>query len=707
MKFKGFWLRMVPVFVLIAATVILSVNVYTRMINTETEVCWNRLEIATDSTAEKISTRINDNLNFLDTVTDAYIITHNIDDLDAVGRYIDSVAQKTIFERIDVILPDETIITQEGEHTERGGKSSYAELAAKGAHITPRLTSSFTGEEVICCVAPIENNGEAVGILVGTISCSTMSDIFEVFTYGQEVQLFLIDRADGEYIMDNWHDELGNIKDIGLRKSAEGGEMIDMVPAILNGERARFAFISQTNGVCSYQYSAPVEGLNWTVCVVVQEDVVFANVNKLEAVLIKVGITELIVVVIYLLWNIFMNITATKSEAKVRQLEYDRAKNAARANFISNMSHDIKTPLNGIVGMLEVIKNHRREAETVDDCLQKIEISAQYLSTLTSDMLDISEIEGGKLEMPEAPMDLRHVADELTTIMERQAGDGGVSWSVDCSGLSEPHIIGSAVHIKRILVNLCGNAIKYSRYAGKNVWVTISDKATDEPGRRMYRFVIKDNGIGMSEEFQQNMYKAFEQENIDARSEYQGYGLGLTIVSYLVKRMNGSIGLESVKGLGSTFTVSIPFAVAAGEQSKIADKAEEADVSGLCLLLAEDNELNMEIARTLLADAGAVVDTAVNGKLAVDMFAASGVGEYDTIIMDVMMPVMDGCEAAEAIRGMDRPDASAVPIIAMTASTFSEDIARCMASGMNAHVPKPLDLELLLATIRGLCSNSK
>ncbi len=701
MKYKGILLKMVPVLILVVATAVMSVNIYSQIVKTEEEVCWNRLEIATNSTAEKVKIRLTDNMNFLQTVADTDNLTQNINDLESVGNYLDSVVAMTIFERIDVILPDESLITQDGESTDRGGLSTYDELVKKGTHITQRRTSSFTGREVICCVTPIDAEGEVKGLLVGTISCDTLSEIFEVFTYGEASQLFMIDRADGNYLMDNWHAELSNIYDMGPRKSIDSDEMIDFIPTIMNGERARFAYISQTNGERSYQYCAPVDGFNWELCVVVQEDVVFANVNDLKTTLLKVGLVEAFVVFFYVAWNICINMMAMKNERKIQRLEFEKVKNEARSKFISNMSHDIKTPLNGIVGMLEIIKNHREEKEVVDDSLRKIEISANYLSTLTSDMLDINEIENNKLVLQEESIDLRNFVDEINSMMERQAKDVGVAYHVDCSKLQSPYIIGSSVHIKRILVNLIGNAIKYSKNAGKEVWVTVVDEEMSfDKEQRWYRFIIKDNGIGMSEEFQQNMYKAFEQETITARSEYQGYGLGLTIVNYLIKKMRGTIELQSTKGVGSTFTVSIPFRLDNRKKNSQAKQTEQVvDISGVRILLVEDNEFNMEIANVLLTDAGAEVEVAMDGKAATEVFAASEPNTYDVILMDVMMPIMDGCEATRVIREMDREDAKTVPIIAMTASTFSEDVKRCKEAGMNVHIPKPLDVNQLMTTI--------
>ncbi len=708
MKFtKGFWTKMVPLFVLVFITIILSVGVYFNMMEAEKENCWDRLEIATKSTADKIQVRLNDNINFLDAVADSYILTDNIGDIEGVGEYLNSVMEMTIFDRIDVLRPDNTLITQQGEIVDRGGTKTYEQLVAKGKHISQRTTSSFTGREVICCIVPIKDDGEVIALLIGTLDCGTLGEIFEVLTYKGNAQIFLIDCTDGSYIIDNWHSELGNIYDLGERKSVDTGEMIDMSTSIINREEVRFAFYSNTNSEKSYQYCVPIEGYNWELCVGVQEDIVFAHANDLRDMLFTVAIIEIILVIVYMAWNMWLTVVVANSEEKAKNLEFERIKNDARTKFISNMSHDVRTPLNGIVGMLQIIRNHRDDEKKVDECLRKIEISTQYLSTLASDMLDINEIENNKLVLQEEPIDITKLADELTVMVEQRAHDAGVEYCMDCSAIELPYALGSDIHIKRILVNLIGNSIKYSKDAGKKVWVTITDEAMQfDKLRRMYHFVIKDNGIGMTEEFQKNMYNAFEQESVSARSDYQGYGLGLTIVNHLVKKMDGDIKLDSVKGEGSTFTVSIPLKI--DNRRDIQEQVNDisVDLTGLNILLVEDNEFNMEIAEILLTDAGATVDKATDGKIATEMFEKSNLNTYDLILMDIMMPVMDGCEATRVIRAKDRQDAKKIPIIAMTANTFAEEVQRCLDSGMNAHLSKPLDVNRLMTKIMGVCKKS-
>ncbi len=694
---KNFWARVVPVFIIVAVTVILSSVVYNSMVATERENAWTRLDIATRSTAGKIQVRLNDNLNFLEAVSNAYVLTHNLDKEDRVVDYLKSVTERTIFESINVILPDGNMLTSSGEKVFRGGSLTYEEVQKKGTHISPRLTDPFTGREVLYCFTPIVNEEGTQALLCGTIDCINMGKLFQVFTYGRDAQLFLIDCADGNYLIDNWHDELGNIYSIGLRKSIDGEDWVDLAAPVRKKEYGRLAYVSQTNGVNSYQYHTPVAGYNWELCVVVQEDVVFEHVYVLQRLLFSVGIAEIILMLIYVSWNLWLSVVATKSEDKMRKLEMERATNEAKARFISNMSHDVRTPLNGIVGMLQIIKNHRDDEAMVDDCLDKIEVSTQYLATLASDILDINEIESNKLILEEEPIDLKCMAEELTILVEQKAKQAQVRFHMDCSALEHPYVLGSVVHIKRILANLIGNAIKYSKDSGRQVWVTIEEVEIDKE-QGIYRFIVKDNGVGMSEEFQKNMYNAFAQEKITARSDYQGYGLGLTIVSRLVKKMKGTIELESQKWEGSTFTVTLPLKID-NVGKKQSEEAVDVDLSGMHILLVEDNEFNLEIAQVLLEDAGVEVTAATNGRIATEIYAQSDRNCFDLILMDIMMPEMDGCEATMVIRQMNRADAKEIPIVAMSASAFSDEIKRCKEAGMNEHIAKPLNVEKLMACV--------
>ncbi len=705
MKKRYFLARIIPIIIIVAVTIILSAVMYNQMVEVEKETCWERLEIATESTAQKIQLRLNDNISFLEAVSDSYILRNHIDHEAEIGKYLTSVRAKTIFESIELILPD-IVITQEGESLDFIGDMSYDELVKLGKHISPRLYDDALDAEVLYCFMPIEDNGIVSGLLCGKLKCETLSEIFEVTTYKGDAQIFLIDCNDGNYLIDNWHGKLGNINDNSIRIGIDGKTIIDIAPAILNRESGRMAFISNTNGMNSYQYYTPVQDYNWELCVLVQENIVFEKLNDLKTYLLFVGGIEFLLIVVVILWNVLITVSGIKSEEKANALELTRATNEAKSRFISNMSHDIRTPLNGIVGMLHIIKTHRDDKVMVDDCLDKIEISTQYLSTLTSDLLDINEIESNKLVLEENPINLHTLASDVSVMIEPKAKDVGVRCKFDSSAVRNPYVKGSTVHIERVLVNLISNAIKYSK--GKDGKVDVIFEETEHNGDTgIYRFIVKDNGVGISEDFKKKMYNAFAQERQGARSSYEGYGLGLTIVRRLVEKMGGSIDLESIKGEGSTFVVTLPLKSASeadyestvkhGENTKLIS------LEGVRVLLVEDNEFNREIAEVILKDAGAEIVTAENGRIATEIFEKSEHFSFDLVLMDIMMPEIDGYEATQIIRSMKRPDAQTVPVFAMTAHTFTEEIRRCKQVGMNEHIAKPLNVDNLLEKAAKYC----
>ncbi len=698
-KMKSFWVRMIPAIIITLVSMILSVQIYNTILSIERDDAWKRLEIATTSTAGKIETRITDNLSFMEAVADAYILTQGPERAEEISSYLSSVYEMTIFESMAAFYPDGSIVYMDGRVKKKEIGLSYQEVLALGTTVSKRQTDPDTQREVLYCYTQIVSNGEVLGVLVGTLDCGMLSELFSVATYGEDGQIFLVDCKDGKYILDNWHENLGNIKDLGLREGLNG-VMVDLEADMMAGKSFHTAYYSKTNGELTYQYAVPIEAFGWELAVAVQEEVIFAHVNELDDLLIRTGTVEGIVLLAYMLWNYFITYRAYVNEEKARRLEVERASNEAKAKFISNMSHDVRTPINGILGMLHIIKNHRDDEARVDECLEKINISTQYLSTLASDMLDINEIENNQSVVDSIPFDLQKMAEDLETLVAPKAQNSNVLYHMDCSKLTHTAVIGSEVHVQRILVNLIGNAIKYSKDENAHVWLSITELESD--GRQgIYKFEIKDNGIGMTEEFQKKMFDAFSQEKITARSNYQGYGLGLTIVSHLVKRLNGKIEIESQKDIGSTFTIILPLTL--DNSQKTEDEKEIVSLEGIKILVVEDNEFNMEIAEVLLTDAGAEVTKAYNGRVATEIFAASEEFEFDIVLMDIMMPEMDGCEAAIAIRSMQREDAKTIPIIAMTAAAFTEEINRCKEAGMNEHMTKPLDMDKLMIKVAKYC----
>ena len=387
-----------------------------------------------------------------------------------------------------------------------------------------------------------------------------------------------------------------------------------------------------------------------------------------------------------------------QQEALQKAMEAADAANRAKTTFLFNMSHDIRTPLNGIIGLLKINETHFDDKELVRANYDKMLVSANHLLSLINDVLQVSKLEDNTVEIAHEPMDLREVSQQVGTIISERTAEAGINFEFDKQELPVAHVYGSPLQLRQIFLNIYGNSIKYNRVGGK-IQTTLECVSRDEK-TVTYRWTISDTGIGMSKEFLHHVFEPFAQEKTDARSIYQGTGLGMTIVKNLVEKMNGTITVNSQEEVGSTFVVTIPFDIA--PESAYAPKEapiEAADIHGVHLLLAEDNELNAEIAQTLLSDEGAEVTVVGDGQQAVDAFQNAPAGTYDAILMDIMMPVMDGLTATRTIRAMSRPDAGTIPIIAMTANAFDEDARQCLEAGMNEHTAKPLDIKKLVAVI--------
>ena len=398
------------------------------------------------------------------------------------------------------------------------------------------------------------------------------------------------------------------------------------------------------------------------------------------------------------------------TEQKEKELDYqdqlrrtaERADfaNAVKTDFLRRMSHDIRTPINGIRGMAEVGLDRVEDAEHVKDCLTKIHNASDYLLELVNNVLDMSKLEAGEVVIEKDPFDLREVLQSTWTVIEAQAAESDVLLQCDEPQGEHWNLIGSPLNIQRIFQNLMSNAVKYNRRGG---FVQVSCRETSyENGIATFLFVCADTGIGMSKEFQEHAFETFAQEQKTARTTYSGSGLGLSIAKKTVDLLGGTIGFVSREGKGTVFTVSLPLKVDLEAEQRKAKKQQEAQpgsIAGVKVLMAEDNELNLEIATYMLEEKGAVVTQARDGKEAADKFAASAPGAFDVILMDIMMPVMDGLEATRTIRAMEREDAKTIPIFAVTANAFSDDIAASRASGMNEHLSKPLKFEELNAMI--------
>ena len=387
-----------------------------------------------------------------------------------------------------------------------------------------------------------------------------------------------------------------------------------------------------------------------------------------------------------------------RRELLAAKQEADMA-NMAKTEFLQRMSHDVRTPLNGIRGMLDIAEHYKDDLDKQAECRQKVREASDLLLELINEVLDMSKLESGQIILEHVPFDMLEVSIDVYTMVERQASEKDVQIIQDDCHTPHRKLLGSPLHFKRILMNIVSNAIKYNKDHGK-IYITCKELECKD-GKCLIQFKCRDTGIGMSEEFKRHVFEAFTQENAATRTNYKGTGLGMPIVKSLVEIMGGTITFESEKNVGTTFDVQIPFEMDTDIHENVVEENIDESIKGLNILLAEDNELNMEIAKFMLEQQGAHITCVYDGQEAIDVFKKSKENEYDLILMDVMMPKIDGHQATRIIRQMDRKDAN-IPIIAMTANAFVEDRLKAKEAGMNEHISKPLDTKLLIKTISKL-----
>ena len=383
------------------------------------------------------------------------------------------------------------------------------------------------------------------------------------------------------------------------------------------------------------------------------------------------------------------------------------AANEAKTEFLQRMSHDIRTPINGICGMIDVADHYVDDMEKQAEYRTKVKEASNLLLELVNDVLDMSKLESGEVVLEEIPFNLSKIAEEVLIVIEQMAAERNIRIVWEKKEITHRDFIGSPGYVKRVMMNILSNAVKYNRENGQ-IYISCMEIPSKQPEMTTMEFVCRDTGIGMADEFQKHIFEPFAQEHAGSRTKFAGTGLGMPITKKLVEKMDGTITFESKEGVGTTFVIRVPFKIDSDADNREEQKeVSEKSIKGLHILLAEDNELNMEIAEFLLQNEGADVTKAWNGQEAVELFEKSRSGEFDVILMDIMMPVMNGYDATKTIRSLDREDAKEVPIIAMTANAFTEDRIRAKEAGMDEHIAKPVDAKLLVKVIHKLVDGRK
>ena len=482
-----------------------------------------------------------------------------------------------------------------------------------------------------------------------------------------------------------------------LHASTKNNEVVQLLKKNRDSQH-----IYHFNNKGSGYYGIMLKQSNYYIFAYIPDHVVFEGVfTKLVAILL---VYILFVLVLRYIGHRNNRIRQAKEQEKekvhqeelLKAAKKAEAANVAKTEFLQRMSHDIRTPINGIIGMVEVGDHYSDDIEKQAHCRAKIKDASNTLLELVNEVLDMSKLESGEIVLEEVGFNIDKLSDETIGIVEELAKERNIQ-IVKEKNITHPYLMGSPTHVKRVLMNVLSNAIKYNRDNGF-IYVSYKELEAKEPFHVIVEFICRDTGIGMSKKFQNRIFEPFAQEHIGSRSKYVGTGLGMPIAKSLVEKMGGTIEFTSQEGVGSQFVMRIPFKIDQEHKNERAKESVSVSIEGLHVLLVEDNELNMEIARFIIENEGARVICATNGKEAVDIYK-NAPKSFDIILMDIMMPEMDGLQATQVIRSFDHD----VPIVAMTANAFAEDKMKAKKAGMNAHVSKPLDKNKLIQVISKLC----
>ena len=487
-------------------------------------------------------------------------------------------------------------------------------------------------------------------------------------------------------------------------------EMVPYIDRAISGENVYSQDIIDTTWgpifTACYPVSANHDGTGEIIgafCIEMDMQSAYGMVEETNHISIICGLVAGAVLLLICLYTYYVYQKSKAEEQKQKQLlmtaaEEADAANKAKSAFLLSISHDIRTPMNAIIGFTNIAL-HQNTVSDIHDSLEKVQKSSNHLLSLLNDVLDFSRIESGKVIVSPEPVDITQLTDNVQAIMNGLLYNRDLKFEVHRERPKNPYVLADVTRIREVLVNLLGNAVKFTKDGGKITLDISSYPGTDEK-HIIIRYVVQDNGIGMSEEFQKELFKPFSQEdNANARTKYKGTGLGMAITKKYIDMMGGSIAVESKKGVGTTFTVEIPLELT--EQVIQSKQPLHRDLTGVHVLMAEDNDLNAELATIMLEDAGMTVTRASDGKEVVNLFKNHPRDTYDLILMDIMMPNMDGHQAAKAIRalGIERFDAVTIPIIALSANAFIDDIQESLDSGMNDHISKPINMEEVTDTI--------
>lgn len=589
-------------------------------------------------------------------------------------------------------------------------------------HISQKVYFLFI--EQLAAPIEIREGGKNITHIAVAIDIDSLKEQMSVQGFGENCYSYIINK-DGRRLYEytyanNFIGGYNILKSIEKYPIVNGGEYDDLRVALQNRESTalEFEYIDGETGITANWLVAnsDIRSASWDVLLFVPTDVLGANTNQLMKRTIHFFLVLAVsfVLVFGVMICIIMQGRSDKkmmvqqekaNEKLTAALEEAKSANKAKSKFLSYMSHDIRTPINGIMGMTDIAVRNIENKERVLDCLGKIQSSSRHLLNLINDVLSMSRIESGKTEVAHAPFDMRICLANCASIIDGQLADRELVLIREFEEMEHPLVIGDELHLRQVLINVLGNAVKFTPDGGKIFFR--AKEICHENDKLKVHFEIEDTGIGMKPDFLPRLFEPFSQENAGSRTTYNGTGLGMPITKQFTELMGGTIQVESEPDVGTKFVIELPMEIDLEARTDETESIVNIDLGGMKVLLVEDNELNLEIAKELLEEQNITVTSAENGQLAVEMFENNPAGTFDAILMDIMMPVMDGITAAKIIRGLDRPDAKTIPILAMTANAYEEDVKKTREAGMNAHMTKPVNQDLMIKTLGNFYSRKK
>lgn len=658
----------------------------------------------------------------------------DLEDLESLKSYLEQARKHNEFNFFALVDDEGRYYCADGVFP-GASKISFLGRLLQGEKNLLSYNETILGDDIILIgdsVTPFAFGGHTMIAVLAGLDINAINSQLSLKRVDAKTYSSMIDRS-GKFIINNsYNSRLTQSSNIfsKLHKYAEfeqGYSLEDVREDLKNGGSGLSSY--EVDGEKQYMYYAPIQGTDWYLLTIIPYEVVDSTISDLIGILNRNSIGMMVFILTLLSAAfVFYYISISRNEKRMQEANVAaeearrKAEEASRAKseFLSRMSHEIRTPMNGIIGMNTIARQNINHPEKAEECLRKQALSTQHLLSLINDVLDMSKIESGKIEIKRESFYLKDLLEQISTSYYGQAEIRGINYETILEDEIGGSLIGDSLRLNQILNNLLSNAMKFTP-AGGTVRLRISEVL--ETGREIrLKFEVTDTGCGIAEENLEKVFESFEQESSEVTKKYGGTGLGLAIVKRFTELMGGRIWVDSQVGSGSTFAVELPFGIdreeglggileQGTEFSGIASNQTEShakfDFTGRHFLLAEDNEINMEIAVELIGMTGAATDTAENGKEALELFSRSEPGYYDLILMDVHMPVMDGYEATKQIRCLERPDALHIPIFAMTANAFDEDKEESERAGMDAHIAKPLDVEALYRTIsRFLQKNS-